>query len=296
MRYRRSTTERFVRSLLVLGLIVVSFMTLYPFLYTLSMSISSPEAVYRQEVVLLPKGFSVKSYGLVFDTPGFWSAYYNTIWYTSVSVLLNVLMTVIGAYPLSRREFFARSFLMVFIAVTMFFSGGLIPLFILITRIGLYDTRWAIVLPVAVSAWHLIIARVYFQTTIPDSLPESAKIEGANDIQILIRIVFPISKPIVAVIALFSAVAMWNSWFSAMIFLVDGKLKPLTLFLRRILILGEMNTLMGGVADEGKIAMYMYGLQLRYSAIILSILPIIMIYPFVQKYFVRGVMLGAIKE
>lgn len=294
MGVRTTRTELFFNVLMVSVLVVVCAVTLYPFVYVLSMSLSDPDAVLRQEVVLFPKGFSVKSYELAVTTPGFFRSYYNTIWYTVVSMVLNVVLTVMTAYPLSRREFVFRSQIMVMIAVTMFFSGGLIPLFILVTRLGLYNSRWAIVLPTALTAWHLIIARVFFQTTIPESLNESARIEGANDITILIRIVFPLSKPIVAVVALFSGVAMWNSFFPALIFLTDKGLKPLSIFLRRILILGEMSA--SATTDEGQLAMFKYGVQFKYSTIILSILPIVFIYPYFQQYFVKGVMLGAVKE
>lgn len=293
-RLRKNGTELFFDVLMVTTLLAVCAVTLYPFVYVVSMSLSDPDAVLRQEVVLLPKGFSMKSYQMAVTTPGFFRSYYNTIWYTLVSMILNIVLTVMTAYPLSRREFVFRSQIMVMIAVTMFFSGGLIPLFILVTRLGLYNTRWAIVLPTALTAWHLIIARIFFQTTIPESLNESARIEGANDIAILLRIVFPLSKPIVAVVALFSGVAMWNSFFPALIFLTDKDLKPISIFLRRILILGEMSASAG--TDDGQLAMFKYGTQFKYSTIILSILPIVFIYPFLQQYFVKGVMLGAIKE
>lgn len=285
------TTDVVIRVLLCIAMLI----TLYPFIYVLSMSISDPKAVLAQEIWLFPKGFSLRAYGMVFENPGVGQAYYNTLWYTIVGTAINVLMTVIGAYPLSRKEFFARGFFMIFIAITMFFSGGLVPLFILINKLGIYNTRWAMVLPGAVSAWNLIIARVYFQTAIPDSLPESAKIDGCNDIGILFKIVLPLSMPIIAVIGLFCAVGFWNSYFPALLYLPDVKLQPITVLLQRILIQNDTARTIG-VMSEGQVARLMYGMQLKYAIIIVTILPIICVYPFLQKYFVKGVMIGAIKE
>jgi putative aldouronate transport system permease protein len=271
---------------------VFMFITLYPFLFVLSMSISDPKYVLDQSVWLYPKGFSIESYKRVFENPDIWTSYYNTIFYTVIGTFLNVMLTIFAAYPLSRKSFFARKHLMMFIVFTMFFSGGLIPLFILIKNLGMYDTRWAMIIPGAVSAFLIIIARTFFQG-IPESLDESAKMDGANDISIMFRIILPLSKPIIAVLALFYAVGHWNSYFAAMIYLPDTKLQPLQLYLVKILIQNQ-DKMSEGLTDEFNRALFT--LQLKYSIIIVAILPILLIYPFLQKYFAKGVMVGSLKE
>jgi putative aldouronate transport system permease protein len=235
----------------------------------------------------------VGAYKLVFENPDVWRAYYNTIWYTLVGTTINVFMTVIGAYPLSRKNLIGRNFFTFFITFTMFFSGGLIPSFLLIKNLGLYNTRWAMVLPGAVSAWYIIIARTYFQSSIPDGLIDAAKIDGCNDISILFRIVIPLSAPIIAVLALFYAVGHWNSFFNALLYLPDKNLQPIQIYLVRVLIQASPE-LIGQIQDE--FARSAYFIQLKYAVIIITILPIICVYPFLQKYFVKGVMIGAIKE
>lgn len=293
MRYRKSKLELTFDVFIYLGLVFAAFITLYPFIYVISMSISNPIHVLRQEIYLFPKGFSLGAYKLVFDNPDVWRAYYNTVWYTLVGTTVNVFMTVIGAYPLSRKTFIGRDFFMFLIAFTMFFSGGMIPSFLLVRSLGLYNTRWALILPGAVNAWYLIIARTYFQSSIPDSLIDAAKIDGCNDISILFRIVLPLSSPIIAVLALYYAVGHWNAFFGALLYLPDKNLQPIQLYLVRVLIQASPE-LLGQLQDE--FARSAYFIQLKYAVIIITILPIICIYPFLQKYFVKGVMIGAIKE
>ncbi len=272
-------------------MVIISAVTLYPFIYVISMSISSPMSVLNQEVFLFPKGFSIKSYGLLFENKEIWQSYYNTLWYTAVGTSVNMVMTVLAAYPLSRKSFCGRNSLTFFITFTMFFSGGLIPLYITINKLGLYDTRWAMILPGAVSAFNIIIARTYFQG-IPDSLYESAYIDGANDIRILRSIILPLSKPIISVLAMFYAVGHWNSFFPATLYLPSKELQPIQIFLRKILIMenGEMAGDMSIGIERSQIIE-----QLKYSSIVITILPIILIYPFLQKHFIKGVMVGAIK-
>lgn len=273
-------------------MIFVIAITLYPFIYVLSMSISSPQHVVSGTVWLFPKGFSLESYRRVFENEDIWIAYYNTIFYTVVGTALNILFTMLAAYPLSRRTFFARNWIMVIIVITMFFSGGLIPSFLLIKELGLYNTRWAILLPGLTSAFYIIITRTFLQS-IPESLTESARIDGANDISILVRIILPLSKPILAVLALFYAVGHWNSYVSAMIYLSDVRLQPMSLYLMKVLVQNN-DSLMEGMSDQLDRALF--SVQLKYSIIIVSILPILLVYPFLQKYFVKGVMIGSLKE
>lgn len=293
MEIKQSAGEKIFEGIIVFLLIVIILITLYPFVYVFSASISDPKEVAAQNVWLLPKGFSLESYRMAFENPDLWQSYYNTIWYTVVGTALNVLVTVIGAYPLSRKDFFGKNFFMVFIAITMFFSGGLIPMFILVKNLNLYNTRWALILPGLVTTWNLIIARVYFQSSIPESLPEAAKIDGCTDIGILFKIVLPLSTPILAVLTLYYAVGHWNSYFNALIYLADRKLQPVQIYLMKVLI-EQSEEALGGM--EGVSSRSMYAVQMRYTIIIIVILPILCVYPFLQKYFVKGVMIGAIKE
>ncbi|MDF2669439.1 MAG: lplC5 [Paenibacillus sp.] len=266
--------------------------TLYPFVYVFSMSISEPIHVIEQSVWLFPKGFSIDAYLRVFENEHVWRSYYNTVFYTVAGTSLNVVLTALAAYPLARRSFSLRRPIMVFIVITMFFGGGIIPMFILIQELGIYNTRWAILLPTAVSAFLIIIARTFFQT-IPESLHESAKLDGANDITILLRIVLPLSKPILAVLSLFYAVNHWNSFFPAMMYLPDQTLQPLSLYLIKILVQNQ-EIMVEGVLDS--FDRTLYAIQLKYAMIIITVLPIMLIYPFLQKYFVQGVMIGSLKE
>lgn len=273
-------------------LALFSFAMLYPFVYTFSMSISSPVYAVQNVIVLLPKGFSLESYKLVFRDSEIWRSYYNTLWYTGVGTSINVFLTVLSAYPLSKKQYFLRNTLMIFVAFTMFFSGGLIPSFILVTQLGLYNTRWAIILPGAISAWNLILARTFFES-IPESMDEAAVIDGASQLRILTRIYLPLSMPIIAVLVLFYAVGHWNSYFSALLYLPDKTLQPMQLYLRKVLTMAN-NEIIGSqmaIGYERSLAT----MQLKYTVVIVTILPIICVYPFLQKYFVKGVMIGAIK-
>ena len=265
--------------------------TLIPFLHVIAMSISDPMSVAKQEVFLLPKGFSLNAYRLVLENNLFWRSYRNTLWIVAFGTFTNLALTVTLAYPLSRMDFFLRRPLMLLITFTMFFSGGLIPLFITVNKIGLYNSRWAVILPFAVSTYNLIVCRTFFES-IPDSLMESAKLDGANDLQILFRIVLPLSSAIIAVLVLFYAVSHWNSYFPAMLFIARGDQQPVQVYLIRVLIQDSE-----ALAEEGS-AGYSRALlvqQLKYAVIIVTVLPIVILYPFLQKYFVKGVMIGAIK-
>ena len=275
---------------LVLFMIVFMCICLYPLLYVLSMSISDPLAVARQEVWLYPKGFSTEAYQILFKYPYLLISYGNTIWYTVVGTAISVLLTLLLAYPLSRRQFFLRNYIMTMIMVTMFIGGGLIPKFMLVSKLGLYNTRWAIVIPSAIGTTYVIIARTFF-TTIPESLFESAKLDGAGDWVILAKIIMPLSKPLISVLVLYYAVGQWNQYFHALIYLLDENLKPLQLFLRRILI--ENTREVGGELISG--VKSWASEQIKSCAIIVSVIPILCVYPYLQKYFVKGVMIGSLK-
>ncbi len=286
-----SKGEKIAQYIIVVLLFLFSLACLYPMIYVLSMSISSPVAAIRGEVWFFPVGFSTKSYELMMGSKDLWISYRNTLWYTGFGTLINVVLTMAAAYPLSRKEFFLSNKIMMMITFTMFFSGGMIPNFLLVNALGLYNTRWALIIPGAIGAYYVIVARTFF-AGIPDSLMESAKLDGANDIIILIRIVIPLSLPLVAVLVLYYAVHHWNSYFSAMIYIVDKNLQPLQLYLRRVLIenSGEATRMMPGGEEKSMISE-----QIKYSIIIISTVPILCVYPFLQKYFVKGIMIGAIK-
>ncbi|MEI8093856.1 MAG: carbohydrate ABC transporter permease [Spirochaetales bacterium] len=292
-RVHQSPLEIINSILIHLVLIFAVLITLYPFVYVLSMSISDPAEVIRGKVWLWPEGFSIKSYELLLQDKNLWISLYNTCWYAVVGTALNIVMTITFSYPLSRKDFFLRSPLMIFTAIPMFFSGGLIPLFLLIVQLGLYNTMWAIVIPAAMASWNVIITRVFFQSSIPEALADSAKIDGATDIQFLLRVVLPLSGPIIAVLVVFNFVGFWNTFFNALIFLSSSKLQPLQVLLQKILINHTVNFSVPMVQSVEKT---MLGIQMRYAIIIFSVAPILVMYPFMQKYFAKGYMIGAIKE
>lgn len=272
---------------------ILSLGSLYPLVYVLSMSISSPEAVMANKVVLFPIGFSLKSYQMILVNKEILGYYYNSLWYAVVGTIGTLIFTMLAAYPLSRKDFILRTPFLVMITITMFFGGGLIPSFILIKNLGLYNTRWAIVLPSFVGAWNIIVARIFINDTIDESLIEAAKIDGYNDLFIMFKLIIPMSTPILAYLALGSAVGFWNSYFSAMIYLPDKRYHPIQLFLMRVLIQNSSEAARSGASDA--LEVYKYSISIKYAAIIVTIAPIICVYPFLQKYFVKGIMIGAIK-
>lgn len=291
---RALTVEDVVVDAVVYAGVAFAFViTLYPFVFVLSMSISDPVAVVRREIFLLPKGFSLDAYRTVLNHPIVLRSYYNTIWYTGVGTTLNVVFTVMAAYPLSKRNFSARRVLMFLFVLTMFFSGGLIPMFVLVVKLGLYATRWAIVLPPLIVTFNLIICRTFFQT-LPEDLFECARIEGAGEWRIVWKIVAPLSKPIIAVLVLFYAVDHWNSFFPALLYLPNADLQPISLYLRRVLIQASPEAVQQfetGEAGEGIMTM----VQIKFALMIVAVLPILLLYPFLQKYFVKGALIGALK-
>lgn len=276
-----------------LGVLFAFIITLYPFVFVLSMSVSDPVAVAKRDIFLLPKGFSLAAYRTVLSDPTVIRSYYNTIWYTGVGTALNLVFTVMAAYPLSKRTFSARRILMFLFVLTMFFSGGLIPLFVLVVKLGLYGTRWAIVIPTLIATFNLIICRTFFQT-LPEELFESARIEGAGEWRIVWKIVLPLSKPIIAVMVLFYGIAHWNSFFSALLYLPKADLQPIQLYLRRVLIQASPEAVEQFETGEGGMGI-MSMVQIKFAVMIVAVLPIILLYPFLQKYFVKGVLIGALK-
>lgn len=267
---------------------------LLPMMYVLAASFSSAAAVNAGKVWLWPVDFSLKGYETVLQYKSVWIGYRNTILYTACGTLINVIVTMLCAYPLSRRELKGRSFFTFMFSFTMLFSGGLIPTYILIRNLGMLNTVWAMLLPGAMSVHNMIIARVSMESNIPRDLLEAAKLDGASDAQYFSRIVLPLSKAVIAVIALYYAVGHWNSYFNAFIYLNDKQLYPLQLFLREILVQNNISS--SDITDPEMLAQ-IQGLatQLKYPVIVVSTLPMICLYPFVRKYFDKGVMVGSLK-
>ncbi|AJS60330.1 carbohydrate ABC transporter permease [Paenibacillus sp. IHBB 10380] len=271
----------------------------YPLVYMLSASISDPKLVSSGEMWLWPRGITFDGYKRVFENSSIWTGYMNTILYTVVGTMINLIVTLPAAYALSRKDFVGRNFFMGMFMVTMFFGGGLVPSYLLIKNLGMVDTMWAIVIPSAASIWNIIVSRTFFQSTIPNELQEAAQIDGCTNMRLFFRIVLPLSMPIIAVMGLFYGVGNWNSYFSALIYLNDESKFPLQLILRQILVLQEMSAQPGGSMDattalalnnKAEVAALV-----KYAVIIVSTLPIIAIYPFLQRYFVQGVMIGSVK-
>jgi len=290
MKYKETAGSRVAYTGIILFLSIMGAIALYPFIFTFSNSISDPMAVMLNQVRLWPVGFSLSSYKLLVNDSRLWQAYYNTIWYTLVGTGLNLVTTIMGGYALSRKNFIIAPVIMVMVTIPMFFNGGMVPSFVVVNALGLYNTRWAIVLPAAVSSWNLIITRTFFRSTIPDSIPEAAKIDGANDIQTFIRVVVPVSKAIIAIIALYAAVSFWNVYFNVILYTYDNKYHPMTVLLRVIIISTQTDW------GETGLEAVLTSIQMKYTAIVVAILPIVCIYPFLQRYFVKGVLIGSIKE
>lgn len=273
---------------------LIGAVTLWPFIFILSLSLSSPEEAIKQSVWLLPKDLDFGAYIRVVSNKSLWTAYRNTIFYVSLGTFLNCLMSVLAAYPLSRPKLFGRAILVKFVIIPMYFTGGLVPYFILITKLGLYNNPLVMILPAMVSIWNIILVRTYM-TNLPEALIESAVIDGASELSILYKIIIPLSKPILAVIALYSAVGIWNSWFDAMLFLPNRELHPLQLFLARMLVFEAPTVNMDPEMVKIIEAQMATVTQLKYAVIIIATLPIMMLYPFIQKYFIKGTLVGSLK-
>ncbi|WP_310226463.1 carbohydrate ABC transporter permease [Paenibacillus qinlingensis] len=273
-------------------LTILMIVTIYPIIYVAFASLSDASQLMAYSGVLWkPLGFSLEAYKSVFANPMIIKGYGNTFFVVLVGLVLNILLTSLGAYALSRKSLQYRKQIMLFIVFTMFFSGGLIPFYLTVKGVGLNNTLWAIIIPHAINTFNLILMKTAFEA-IPDALEESAKIDGANDFVILFRIILPLSMPVIAVMLLYYGVSHWNSWFHAMIFLQDRTLYPLQLILREILLQGEASSMTGG-ASAGDVAML--SATLKYATIIVATVPILLVYPFLQKYFVKGALIGAIK-
>ncbi|WP_241242700.1 carbohydrate ABC transporter permease [Paenibacillus whitsoniae] len=275
-------------------LILFTLSVLYPLVYVLSASFSSSNAVISGRVWLWPVEFNLQGYEAVFKNKQVWVGFGNSIYYAVVGTFFNVMVTLMAAYPLSRKDFFIRNVIMAVFVFTMMFGGGLIPNYLLIKSLGLLDTRWALIVPGLMSVMSVIIARTYFQTTIPDEILEAAHLDGCSDYKFLIKIVAPLSVPIIAVLSLFYAVGHWNTYFAALLYLKSPDLFPLQIILRDVLVKNTFDEeiitdVVGAAQREGMREL------LKYSLIVVSTIPVLVIYPFIQRHFVKGMMIGSLK-
>ncbi len=291
---RESRTDFIFVTINNIILFFIFIVVLYPLVYVVSASFSDPVAVSSGQVWLWPIDFTTNGYIKIFEYARIWTGYGNSLWYAIVGTIVNVIMTILAAYPLSRKDLFGKNPLLFLFIFSMMFSGGLIPLYITVSQVGLYDTRWALIIPQALSVWNMIIAITFFRTSLPQELLEAAQLDGCSDIQYLFRIVLPLSAPIIAVLCLFYAVGHWNQFFSALIFLANKDLFPLQLILRDILV---ANTVDLSLLEDAQTMAAKAGMRdlLKFALIVVASGPVLVIYPFVQKYFVKGLMIGAIK-
>lgn len=276
----------------VLSLILV--IILYPLIYVISASFSDPQAVISGRVVLWPVNVTLKGYVAVFQNHNILTGFLNSIFYLVVGVALNIVMTMLCAYPLSRKEFKAGGFFSLFFVFTMYFSGGMVPTYILVNNLGLINTRWAMIIPTAMSTYNMIICRTYIVNSIPDELYEASQMDGCTPFKYMMKVILPLSKPIMAVLVLYYGVAKWNDYFNALLYLYKTNLQPLTIVMRDILIMSQVD--MTKVTDASAVAK-MQGMSelLKYSTMVVASVPVMLLYPLIQKHLVKGVMIGAVK-
>lgn len=292
-RIRESFGDRVFLTVVYVILVAILLVVLYPLIYVLSASLSSPLAVSSGKVWLYPVDFTLHGYAVMLGDPQIITGYANSIYYTLFGTIISVVLTVALAYPLSRPKLYGRGFIMFFITFTMIFSGGLIPTYLVVKNLNMLNTRWALIIPGAVAAFYVIIARTFFQLNIPDELAEAAELDGCSDLNFLLRVVIPLSGPIIAVLALMYAVGQWNAYFDALIYLKSPNLQPLQLVLRSILILNLSTS--GSVDAATMLKRRELADLLKYVVVVVGSLPVLIIYPFVQRYFVKGMLIGSIK-
>ena len=271
--------------------ILAAVIWIYPLIFVVSASFSSPEALLNGEVFLFPKDFTLDAYKYIFQNDGIMTGYRNTIFYSVVGTVYNMILTICAAYPLSRPDLKGRNFLTVMITFTMFFGGGMIPTYLNLNSLGMLNTPWVMFVPSAISVTNFIIMRNYFTHSIPGELIEAAHMEGASQMQILTKIVLPLAKPILSVLSIYYMSGHWNAYFSAIIYLSDENLMPLQVFLRRILIMGGMEGMSSGSTMTDSLIYEC----LKYGVIVVSTIPMLVGYLLVQKSFKKGIMMGSLK-
>lgn len=288
---KKTNGEKAFGALNYLGMILITFLILYPFFNQLAMAFSSSSAILNGKVFILPVEFTLNTFSDIAKQSAFWSGYKNTVFYTVSGTLISLAMTTLCSYALSKHTLYGRIVITKLIVFTMYFSGGLVPFYLLVKSLGMVNTTWALILPGAIIPYHVLIMRTYF-SQLPEALEEAASIDGMNQFGYFIRIALPLSKPILATMTLFCAVIYWNDWFQAVIFLLDNGKYPVTLYLRNIMMGASMAAQAGQAMDANARAVPQ---SLQAASMILVIVPVLSVYPFVQKHFVKGVMIGAVK-
>lgn len=274
-------------------LTLILIATLFPMLNILAKSFSSATSINSGKVWLFPVDFNINTYKIVFRDNMFWNGYKYTIIYTLIGTAVSLIMTIFCAYPLSKKYLPGKNVFIMMILITMLISGGLIPNFLLIKSLGLYNSIWAVIIPGSIATFNMFVMKTFFETTIPSELEESAMIDGLNHFGILAKIILPLSKPIISTISLFYAVAKWNEWFSAFLYISDRKKHPVTIYLREIVDGIDLRILSGDIGDIESLLQYQA--TLKSVVIVVVLLPILCVYPFIQKYFVKGMLIGSIK-
>ena len=297
-RIRHSKEDTIFNAIVMTVVTLLFLIVLFPLLHIVAASFSSANALYSGKVFIFPYDISLGGYDLVFKNAEFWRSYGNTILYTVVGTLTDVTVIMLCAYPLSRRELPGRNIIMGLLVFTMYFSGGMIPSFLVVRDMGLMDTMWALILPGCLSVYQMIVARTFIQSTIPREMLEAAQIDGCSDTRYFVDIVLPLSKAVIAVTCLFRAVVHWNAYFDAMLYINTRAKIPVQLVLRDILIASDYQTSfndLGMMDPEAAEAIQRTAEIMKYSLIVVSSAPIMLFYPFAQKYFIQGVMIGSVK-
>ena len=291
-----TASDRVFNAVNYVFLTVILLAVAYPLYFMAIASFSDPHLVNNGKLWLIPRGITFEGYRRIFGDSRIWTAYLNTTIYTLGGVSVNLLVTIPAAYALSRRDLWGRNLVMALFTFTLLFGGGLIPTYLIIRSLGILNTRWVMIIPNAVAVWNLIIARTFFQTTIPADLLDASRMDGASNIRFFASVVIPISPAIIAVLALFYGVGHWNAFFEALIYLKDPELYPLQLVLRSILIMNESAAEMMEAADPDTVAEQQRIIEvIKYGLIMVASVPVLLLYPFLQKYFIKGVMIGALK-
>jgi len=301
-RKKKSTFELLSKADIVYNIIAYTILILlfifiaYPLIYVVSASFTTAEDVVTGKMWLFPTSFTLTSYKNIFTNEKLISGFLNSIFYVVVGTALSILCTFAVAYPLSRKDFVAKKVIIKFFTVTLFFGGGLIPYFILVRKLGLFDNRWSLILPGLVSVWNVILVRTYFMSTIPDELLDAAKIDGCGNVKFLFKVVLPLSKPILAVLIMYNVLGRWNSYFDAMIFLDSSSKFPLQLILRQILLSNDSTVILGGSVGGAALQEQLNAIEgMKYAVMVVSSLPMVIVCLFTQKYFKKGAMLGSMK-
>ncbi|MBP5307853.1 MAG: carbohydrate ABC transporter permease [Clostridia bacterium] len=283
----------------VINFLILVFLTLivvYPLYFLIIASFSDSNLVTSGEVLLIPKGITFEGYKRLIEDKTIWVGYLNTIFYTFFGTLFSLILTIPAGWGLSRPNIPYKKFLMWLFIIPMFFGGGLIPFYIVVSKLGMVNTRWALIIPSALSVWNVFMCKAYFESNLPAEILEAGRIDGAGELYLFVKFVMPLSKPIIAVIALYCAVGQWNNYFGALVFLTKSELFPLQLILRDILIMEDTSAVMGGGGGATFQEQVKLANQIKYTSIIVSSLPIILAYPFFQKYFNQGILVGSLKS